>query len=161
MVTDPTQDDRDKYNRLLRYVYVDQTFYNEEMIKEGFAVEYTYKVSYQFQSEFRNVEQSAKSAAKGLWSTDTCGGDITKSTTSRNDTVINSGLSTKTNFPAPSAIPPDPNCPIKGNISSGGKIYHVPDGIYYDKTVIDESAGERWFCNEAEAVAAGWRKSSR
>ncbi|GAG48302.1 unnamed protein product, partial [marine sediment metagenome] len=38
---------------------------------------------------------------------------------------------------------------------------HVPGGEYYDQTVIDEAKGERWFCTEAEAVAAGWRKSKR
>ena len=50
---------------------------------------------------------------------------------------------------------------IKGNISlsTGEKIYHVPGGEFYDRTVIDEAKGERWFCTEAEAVAAGWRKS--
>jgi hypothetical protein len=35
------------------------------------------------------------------------------------------------------------------------RIYHVPGGRYYDATVIDISKGERWFCSEAEAVAAG------
>src|SRR6266404_6378373 len=51
-------------------------------------------------------------------------------------------------------------CAIKGIISSKGeRIYHVPGGRYYDVTVIDTAKGERWFCTEAEAVAAGWRKS--
>jgi len=52
---------------------------------------------------------------------------------------------------------------IKGNISqpSGEKIYHVPGGQFYDATVINPSAGERWFCTEQEAVNNGWRKSLR
>jgi hypothetical protein len=52
---------------------------------------------------------------------------------------------------------------IKGNISqsTGERIYHVPGQEFYDRTVIDETAGERWFCTEAEAVQAGWRKSLR
>lgn len=51
---------------------------------------------------------------------------------------------------------------IKGNINSKGeKIYHVPGGASYSKTVINEAAGERWFRTEAEAKAAGWRKSLR
>jgi hypothetical protein len=29
----------------------------------------------------------------------------------------------------------------------------------HDKTVISWSKGERWFCSEQEAVAAGWRKA--
>ncbi len=58
---------------------------------------------------------------------------------------------------------PSQNCNIKGNISyrTGEKIYHVPGQQYYNSTEIDTSAGERWFCSEAEAQAAGWRKSKR
>ena len=49
-------------------------------------------------------------------------------------------------------------CLIKGNISSSGeKIYHVPGGGSYSVTKITLSKGERWFCSEAAAVAAGWR----
>ena len=54
-------------------------------------------------------------------------------------------------------------CVIKGNISveNGEKIYHVPGGSYYRVTIIDPSKGERWFCSEADARAAGWRRSKR
>ncbi|MBI2514924.1 hypothetical protein HYV91_01925 [Candidatus Wolfebacteria bacterium] len=51
------------------------------------------------------------------------------------------------------------SCVIKGNISSGGEIYHLPECASYDKTVINENAGEKWFCTETEAVSAGWRKA--
>ena len=53
------------------------------------------------------------------------------------------------------------SCNIKGNISAktGERIYHMPGQIYYDKTVISLAKGERWFCSEAEAIGAGWRKS--
>lgn len=51
-------------------------------------------------------------------------------------------------------------CPIKGNISATGeKIYHAPWGSHYAVTRIDEAKGERWFCNEGEAIKAGWRPS--
>jgi hypothetical protein len=51
-------------------------------------------------------------------------------------------------------------CNIKGNVSTKGeRIYHVPGQKYYNDTVIQASHGERWFCSEAEARAAGWRKS--
>ena len=53
-----------------------------------------------------------------------------------------------------------PGCVIKGNISSSGeRIYHMPGQRYYDKTLINEHQGERWFCTEQEAMAAGWRKA--
>jgi len=53
------------------------------------------------------------------------------------------------------------DCQIKGNISSNGQIYHVPGTRDYDMTRIDTSKGERWFCSEDEARAAGWRAAGR
>ena len=53
-------------------------------------------------------------------------------------------------------------CTIKGNISSKGeRIYHLPGDQHYDRTKINLAKGERWFCSEAEAIAAGWRKAKR
>lgn len=58
------------------------------------------------------------------------------------------------------AASPRAGCPIKGNISgSGERIYHTPWSSVYGRTKIDEAKGERWFCDEAEAVAEGWRAS--
>ena len=48
-------------------------------------------------------------------------------------------------------------CPIKGNISGNGKIYHTPWSRYYAQTGVNTKRGERWFCNEKEATDAGWR----
>ncbi len=54
-----------------------------------------------------------------------------------------------------------PGCVIKGNISysSGERIYHMPGQHWYEDTIIDPQKGERWFCTEADARAAGWRKA--
>ncbi len=53
-------------------------------------------------------------------------------------------------------------CNIKGNVSysTGEKIYHVPGDPDYNATTINTSYGERWFCSEAEAKAAGWRHAT-
>lgn len=49
-------------------------------------------------------------------------------------------------------------CPIKGNINRDGeRIYHPPWSPWYARTAVNEKAGERWFCDEAAAVLAGWR----
>jgi len=55
------------------------------------------------------------------------------------------------------------NCVIKGNVSvaTGERIYHMPGQEYYDATIITPDKGERWFCTEAEALAAGWRRARR
>jgi hypothetical protein len=56
------------------------------------------------------------------------------------------------------AASPREGCPIKGNIASDGeRIYHTPWSPWYGRTTISASSGERWLCDEAEAVAAGWR----
>lgn len=54
-------------------------------------------------------------------------------------------------------------CAIKGNISLNGgeRIYHAPWSPHYDRTKITEGKGERWFCSEGEALAAGWRPPRR
>lgn len=52
----------------------------------------------------------------------------------------------------------DPNCPIKGNINKRGeRIYHMPHSPAYGKTIINTSRGERWFCDEGDAIENGWR----
>ena len=58
-------------------------------------------------------------------------------------------------------LAPDSRCNIKGNVShnNGERISHVTGQKYYEQTVITPSRGERWFCSEAEAQKAGWRKS--
>lgn len=49
-------------------------------------------------------------------------------------------------------------CNIKGNVNGKGqRICHMPGQEYYEQTQISESRGERWFCSESEARAAGWR----
>ena len=53
-------------------------------------------------------------------------------------------------------------CDIKGNIGpTGERIYHVPGDPWYAKTQISRHKGEKWFCSESDARAAGWRRSRR
>ncbi|MDA0961828.1 MAG: thermonuclease family protein [Proteobacteria bacterium] len=62
----------------------------------------------------------------------------------------------------PPAPVPTGGCVIKGNVSSKGeRIYHMPGQQHYDRTRINTGQGERWFCSEAEARAAGWRRARR
>lgn len=73
--SDPTQLDRDKYDRLLRYVYLpDGTDVNLRLIEDGYAYEYTYQVPYIQQTVFKLAEEEAKGVGRGLWSVDTCAG---------------------------------------------------------------------------------------
>lgn len=135
----------DKYGRLLRYVFVGdlltssgQVFVNDFLVRQGYAYASTYPPDVKYQGQLTGAQQEAQQTNRGLWSL--CQG------------------ANQSGFIEPQ--PSQENCIIKGNISSlGEKIYHMPGQKYYDKTVIDKSKGERWFCSEEEAVAAGWRKS--
>lgn len=73
---DYSQDDRDSYDRLLRYVYLeDGVFFNKYMISEGFAHEYTYKSNpYLYQADFIAAENEARINELGLWHPDSCNG---------------------------------------------------------------------------------------
>lgn len=74
---DPSQDRYDKYGRLLAYVHRDDgLFVNDVMINNGYAYEYTYISPYQFQKEFKQTEQAARAASRGLWAAATCNGKL-------------------------------------------------------------------------------------
>jgi len=72
---DSTQTDRDKYSRLLRYIYLENgTFINKKLIAEGYAFEYTYQIPYIYQEEFKVAQQLAETNNLGLWNENSCGG---------------------------------------------------------------------------------------
>jgi endonuclease YncB( thermonuclease family) len=53
-------------------------------------------------------------------------------------------------------------CSIKGSVGADGeRTYHLPGGAFYPQATVDPALGGRWFCSEAEAQAAGWRRSER
>lgn len=150
---DSSQDNIDKYGRLLRYVSrEDGLFYNKWMIENGYAYEYTYNTPYKYQTAFKNAQKQAEQSKLGLWSDNAC-------KTSQNAILEPKTTTDITNPPAPQTTEKT-GCLIKGNISSNEeKIYHLPGCQSYNKTQIDESKGERWFCTETEAQNAGWRKA--
>ncbi len=68
--SDPSQADRDKYQRLLRYVFLtDGQNFNKLAIASGYAREYRYKAAYKYEADFKAAEAEAKSKKLGIWST--------------------------------------------------------------------------------------------
>lgn len=57
---DSTQADKDRYGRLLRYVFVNGKNINLQMIKDGFAYEYTYSKPYKYQKEFKEADKGVR-----------------------------------------------------------------------------------------------------
>jgi endonuclease YncB( thermonuclease family) len=61
------EDDKDQYGRLLRYVYVNDTHVNLEMVKCGMAIAYEFQPNVKYSDDFEEAEQEAKSAKQGIW----------------------------------------------------------------------------------------------
>lgn len=67
----------DKYGRELVYLWTkDGLFFNEFMIQNGFAYEYTYDSPYKYQADFKSLEKEARYNSLGLWNNSTCNGKL-------------------------------------------------------------------------------------
>lgn len=58
----------DRYDRLLRYVWLGNVLVNERLVKEGYATSYTYPPDVKYQERFVQAEREARESKKGLWS---------------------------------------------------------------------------------------------
>jgi endonuclease YncB( thermonuclease family) len=136
--------DKDRYGRIVAVCMVGGLRgldIGSMMVSEGWALAYR-----KYSKDYAEAEVIAREAGKGLW---------------------------RGRFVAPwewrrgkrlelEEADVNRKCQIKGNIGKGDKrVYHVPSGLYYSRTKVNEEKGERWFCSEGEAAAAGWRKSNR
>lgn len=143
--------DRDKYGRLLRYVFVNGVHIGLELVRQGYASVYTYPPDVRYSDELLVAQQEARNAKRGLWGS--CDGE-TMQQPSEQPTVAPPPVFSQVTDGS------DGQCNIKGNINSKGeKIYHIPGCASYDVTKIDEARGERWFCSEGDAFNAGWRRA--
>ncbi len=57
----------DKYGRLLRYVYVDDTLVNAELVRLGLAVARAYPPDTKYQDMLEQLEREARQAGRGMW----------------------------------------------------------------------------------------------
>lgn len=128
-------DKTDSYGRVLGYCFADGRDLNREMVRQGYAWAFR-----KYSTTYIADEGIAHRNQRGIWQAET---------------------QTAWDYRAQKwqvAEQSAPNgCSIKGNISKNGKIYHMPWSKWYGRTKISIDKGERWFCNEAEARAAGWR----
>lgn len=58
----------DSFNRLLRYVYINDTFINETLVRDGYAKVASFPPDIKFQELFRQAETEARENQRGLWS---------------------------------------------------------------------------------------------
>ncbi|MEQ1696591.1 MAG: thermonuclease family protein [Hyphomicrobiaceae bacterium] len=91
---------------------------------------------------YASAEREARSNRTGLW---------------RNNALRPTEFRAKVWEDAKQSAPG--GCPIKGTVAGDNKTYLVPWAPSYDKAKVRPDRGERWFCTEAEARAAGWKAS--
>jgi len=148
----------DRYDRLLRYVFVGDIFVNNELIRAGYATSGSWPPDTSCDGQFKQTYQTALANGVGLWVPTVTLKPYVAPTVVKTATPEGGG-SSASSCPNGCDSPPA-GCVIKGNINAEGeKIYHVPGGGSYSQTKISPDKGERWFCTEAEAVANGWRKA--
>ncbi|MFP4250109.1 MAG: thermonuclease family protein [Armatimonadota bacterium] len=61
-------EERDRYGRLLAYVYVDDTFVNAELVRRGLAQVSTYPPNVRHEEHFLKLQREARRVGRGLWS---------------------------------------------------------------------------------------------
>ena len=134
--------DRDRYGRVVAVCNSAGRDLNAWMVAEGWALAYRrYSLAYVAE------ESEARAAKRGVWR-----GEVVAPWEWRKGARLGGTR--------PTTEQERGRCNIKGNIGkNGSRIYHVPGGRYYDQTRISTSKGERWFCTEGAARAAGWRRS--
>ena len=135
--------DIDRYDRLVATCTVDGTDLGAWMVAQGWALAYS-----QYSTRYVALERQAAAAAIDMHA-----GRFNRPSDWRR---AQRARAAQVDAAAPSG------CAIKGNISrSGSRIYHMPGQEHYARTRISPSKGERWFCSEAEARSAGWRRAKR
>ena len=131
--------DRDRYGRIVAVCRHGGQDVNAWMVSQGLALAYR-----RYSRDYVAEEASARDARLGMWR----GDFVPPWDWRRGDRLAGSRSAPKSAAGS--------GCRIKGNIGrNGDRIYHVPEGQFYERTRIDPSRGERWFCTEAEARGGG------
>ncbi len=112
LAADSSQGDKDKYNRLLRYIFLeDGQNVGYQMILDGVAHEYTYNKPYQYQKQFKAAETMAQQNKAGFWAANTCNG-----ITNQSNASSNSSSSQQTTTPQPQATQSAPSAATNSSV---------------------------------------------
>lgn len=144
-----TCDERDHDGRIIAVCRQGGREVNAWLVREGWALAYR-----RYTRAYVAEESAAKAARRGLWR-----GEFVPPWDWRQGKRLNAAGRDARH----TASRDRRACNIKGNVSRNGgrRIYHVPGDPDYANTRISASRGERWFCTESEARAAGWRRAGR
>lgn len=135
----------DRYGRTVARCFVNGEDMGSALVQSGLAFAYL-----KYSLDYVGDERDAAQFGRGLHAVGVQSPAAFRSVERRIRQVWNASAAPK-------------GCAIKGNISqtSHELIYHVPGQVWYADTRINTGKGERWFCSEDEARAAGWRRAQR
>ncbi len=133
----------DRYGRTVARCRAGETDLSAEMVRQGMAWAFV-----RYSMDYVELEKEARAARRGIWQADT-----------QTAWDFRAGKWQAAQLSAPEG------CTIKGNVTwTGERIYHLPWSPWYATVKMDTASsprkGKRWYCNEAEALAAGWRPSA-
>lgn len=161
--------DKDRYGRLLRYVWLEKPETNEpsleeftekcfngKAVAEGYALMVTYPPDVLFEKYIFQLQKEARENGKGLWN-EKREAEV-ESQANKKEYSKNPEILTKTvkNKDGSSYIADVTKNVIKGNRKS--KIYHMPGDRDFDNISIKNTV---YFSSEEEAVSNGYRKAKR
>jgi micrococcal nuclease len=66
-------EDRDQFDRILRYVYLGEEMANARLVVNGYAHAYTYPPNVRHADLFVQLERDARTGDRGLWAPEACG----------------------------------------------------------------------------------------
>jgi micrococcal nuclease len=156
--------ERDKYGRLLAYVYVGETMVNAELVAQGYAQVMTIPPNVKHQDLFLKLQRQARALQLGLWNDAGPAPPRSAPAGPRTSQQDSPKQETQAAQGRPGVPPQDARTcpithPIKGNFTtySGERcIYHSPGGAFYGKT-----KPERCYASDEEARQDGCRASKR
>lgn len=139
----------DKFGRLLRHAFLpsetekeDDILISQYMVEKGFAKAIPTAPDFEYKRYLAQMENKAIAGNLGVWGN--CKKELPKYFGDTTDMQ-----------------PEDPDCIIKGNISTENptQYYFLPSCAPYSQIKIDAERGERYFCSEKEAEEAGFDRS--
>lgn len=125
----------DRYDRIIAVCFAGGMDLNAAMVRDGFAWAFR-----KYSTSYVREEAVARATKRGVWRAET-----------------QTPWAYRAHRWAVSEQTAPDGCAIKGNITGNGRIYHMPWSPWYKRVRINTRKGERWFCSERDAKAAGWR----
>lgn len=119
----------DNFGRIIAFVSLNGLSINKALLTEGYAKYDKNKKILKSSAYLEQAESEAKSASRGIWSS--------------NCQTHNPDCSIKGNY----------------RKDNNTKIYHTPDCYNYEKIIVNEKEKDVWFCSEESALSAGFTKS--